>query len=151
MNKVMTKPNLERELKDALKVMEAYAELHREKKELQDSIKEKLEKINTNMAEAEKELEAFAKKNKKSFDPAGNFVLGPGYLKWADKTEVIYGKEFSMKRFASKFMEYLNISPKVAELKKAFVDGDLRKKFQGFDIDLKIKQEFKIIVKDEKV
>lgn len=149
MNKVMTKPNLEKELKEALKYMEAYAELQQEEQELKDSISERLEKIKTSKEAAAKELEGFAKKNKKSFDPAGNFVLGPGYLKWADKTEVVYGKDFSMKKFAAKFLGYVNFTPRVADLKKAFVDADMRKKFDGFDIDLKVKQEFKIIIKEE--
>lgn len=127
--------------------MKAYKELLEEKQALEAKHKEKISPLLENLAEAETELIEIGKRNRKAFDEKGNLVLDHGYIHIADKTTVIYGKDFSWKRFVARFPDHINMSPKIALLKKAFTDADARKPFEKLDIDLKQEEVFQVIAK----
>jgi hypothetical protein len=143
----VTKSKQQKDLQRAEQLMKAFKELQAEKEALEAKHKEKISPVLESLKEAEAELIDIGKRNRKAFDDKNNLVLDHGYIHIADKTTVIYGKEFSWKRFVSKFPDHINMSPKIALLKKAFTDADARKPFEKLDIDLKQEEVFQVIAK----
>jgi hypothetical protein len=141
----ITKTAKQNDLKRAEKLMTVYAELHAEKEKMDAKHKAALETVVTSMKEAERELIEIGERNKKEFDDKDRLVLDDGYLLKSHSTSINPGKEFSWKKFFSKFPELCEFSFKVAPVKKLFMDADKRQALLDQDIDLK--QNSKIVVK----
>ena len=142
----ITKTKTQKDLERGERLMKAYADLVKEKEAIMAKLNEKLGPVTESLKEAEKELIEIGKRNRKAFNENKNLVFDHGYIHIADKTTVLYGKEFSWKRFVAKFPDYVNLTPKIALLKKAFTDADARKPFEKMDIDLKQEEVFEVKV-----
>jgi len=127
-------------------LMSQYATLNQQRKDLLDSIMPELKVIEEGMKEKQLQLIDLGNENKKSFDDKGNLMLTDGYLHIAKVTQVNLGRKFDLKAFADAFPQMINIEPKVAPIKKAFLDAELRKELKkhGVSVDTDDKMEVKL-------
>jgi len=103
---------------------------------------DKLSPINESIKTAEKELIEIGERQKKVFFTDGNWPLDNGYyLHIKSETDVKTGPGFSLSKFVKSFGKFIDVKFKIKELKKAFTDGDQRKKIMAQDIDLKVFNE----------
>jgi len=147
MSRTITKSKKQTDLQRAAELMRVYAELEKEKADISQQFKETLDPITTSMKEAELELIEIGKRNRKEFDVNKNLVFDDGYLHISDTTSVEVGKNFSWKKFLTKFEDMVNTSFKIAPIKKAFMDGDQRAALLDQDIDLKLTEVYQVKVK----
>lgn len=119
-------------------------------KPVKELYEDRLTTLTTSMEEAKKELLLIGnkKENKKLFSTDGNWNFDNTlyYLHQKHETVTRLGKEFSLDKFIKRFGEYVDVKFKIADLKKAMTDGDLRPKFEkmhfdlGFNITTELKQ-----------
>lgn len=150
MGKTITQSKEQTEMKRAEQLMRSYAELSREKDSISEQFKEALAPTIASMKAAEEELIEIGKRNRKSFDEDKNLVLEHGYIHIADHTQVKIGDDFSLTKFLKKFSNYVDISFKVAQLKKAWFDGDKRGALMAHDLELKLEDVYQIKVAKQK-
>jgi hypothetical protein len=131
-------------------LMSQYATLNQQRKDLLDSIMPELKVIEEGMKEKQLQLIDLGNLNKESFDEKGNLMLTDGYLHIAKVTQVNLGKKFDLKAFADAFPQMMSVEPKVAPIKKAFLDAELRKELKkhGVSVDTDDKMEVKLHKQD---
>lgn len=160
--KLVEDKEFDKDKKRAEKLMNAFADLQKEKAELEierdgliTPIKEKFEKligpINTSLKEAEEELKEIGLRNKGRF-VKNRLPLERGYLLLSVKTAVKTGKEFVMSKFMKMFPTLVTSDFNLKQMKETFTDGDARKKVQKhFEIDLVPVETIQVKVEKEVV
>jgi hypothetical protein len=131
-------------LKSAKSDIKKYAKLKSESAE----IKAKAKKIDNKAKAIEERLIAFGKDRRDQFEK-NNYDLGAGYLHIAETTKVETKEGFDIEEFAEDLPGCVEMTLKVKELKKAFLDEADRKTIldagitltTGDDIEVKLNKK----------
>jgi len=137
----------------AEQLMSTYAQLTENKEALLKTIENEIKAYDENMKSAEKELLAIGALHKDEFDGNGNLELGKGYLHIGNKTIIIIKRKFDLKVFGKKFPDMIDITKmfKVAPIKKAFLDSDLRKEISKLGLSVGTeKDKMEVLIHEEK-
>lgn len=121
---------------EAVKLLNTFTELQKEKAVIDASMKQVKEK-----------LEAFAEAHKSDFDEKDNLHLvgADAYLKYSTSTVVKTGKDFNMLKFRRSFPDCVKMSLSTSAIKKLITDGDKRNRVTKHDVDLTLVQSFTIV------
>lgn len=137
-----------KQLKAAARDLQTYVDLKMERDEIMQEAREKCAPIEESIKACEEKLEQFAIEHRSQFDEKNNFYFEgqEAYLKWSEKTVVIQGKEFDIRKFMRSFPDAVKHSVIVSAVKKLLIDADKRKRMQNHDVDLKIEEVFNIVL-----
>lgn len=148
MPKTIVKSDAQKDMQRAEELLKAFAEFQKEKKAIQEEMNERLSPISASMNAAEKELVEIGERHKKAFDKDRNLVFDNGYLHIRETSRVVTDdKVFNMKKFISKYPDFVKTSFNVSGIKKALLDGDQRSKIVAHGVDLKIDKDIEVKVK----
>jgi hypothetical protein len=151
MNKTTQPAEVRLDLKGAEELMRTYAQLIENKDKLMASIKNELDAYNKNAKEAEANLIAFGNQNKKLFDGKGNLVFeGGNYLHIANQGVASTIKKFDSTAFKKAYPNMIKIELKKGEIKKGFLDENLRKALKKLGVRFGIVKVVEVILPNRK-
>lgn len=129
-------------MKQANDLMHKYALLNQSRRDLLDSIMDELKGYEKEMKETEAKLIEIGEKNRLLFDEKNNLHLDDGYLHIEESTVIVTSKKFTFAKFLDAHPEMVDYKLKVAPIKKAFLNEDLRKELKtlgvGTDTDTRV-------------
>lgn len=141
------------DLKRAEELMQLFAQITVNKKNLQDTIAEEMKAYNEGLKKTGSELLEIAARNPSAFNTEGNLVLEHGYVHTVSNTVVITTKKFDAMKFQAECPDMIDLQKalKVAPIKKAFLDKDFRKTLKGLGVDVNTEQSMEIIPVTDKL
>jgi hypothetical protein len=129
------------------------APLKLQQKAIKDVYDPKFKELELKMESPERELLEIGKRQRKTmFDTKGNWRFANGiYVHAISVTKAVLGPHFSLAKFRKKFADLIEVNLKIAELKKIFLDGELRKSsgIDKHDIDLTTEETLEVKRKSE--
>lgn len=138
-------------LKQANDLMHKYALLNESRKDLLDSIMEELKGYEKELKETEAKLIEIGEKNRLLFDDKKNLRLDDGYLHIEENTVVVTAKKFSFAEFLAARPEMVEYKLRVAPIKKAFLNEDLRKELKTLGVSTDTLEKVKVILSKENI
>lgn len=133
-------------MKQANDLMHKYALLNESRKDLLDSIMGELKGYEKELKETEAKLIEIGEKNRLLFDDKKNLHLDDGYLHIEESTVVVTAKKFSFAEFLGVHPEMVDYKLKVAPIKKAFLNEDLRKELKTLGVSTDTEEKVKVIL-----
>lgn len=135
------------DLKRAEELMQLFAQITVNKKNLQDTIAEELKAYNEGLKKCGAELIEIAERNPQAFDTEGNLKLEHGYIHTVSNTVVVTTKRFDAMKFEAECPDMIDLQKalKVAPIKKAFLDKDFRKTLKSLGVDVNTEQSLEVI------
>lgn len=136
-----------KDIQKAEALMKEYAQLSANRKALQERIKNEMDSYNKGMKACEEELLEIGARNRSRFDETGNLVLEHGYIHAASNTVVVTSRKFDIHALATEFPEMVDMGKalKLAPIKKAFLDKDLRKALKALGVSTTTEENLQVI------
>jgi hypothetical protein len=129
----------------AEQLMRDYTQTVENKKALQATIANEVKAYDDNLKKFGEELLALGEEHKAEFDADGNFHLADGYLHIVNSAVVVTKKKFDVGTFNEAHPEFIEITLKKGDIKKAFMDKDLRKELTALGVTMDNEQKITII------
>jgi hypothetical protein len=141
------------DLKRAEELMQLYAQITVNKKNLQDTIAEEMKAYNDGLKNYGKELLEIAERNPQAFNTDGNLMLEHGYIHTVSNTVVVTTKKFDAMKFQAECPDMIDLQKalKIAPIKKAFLDKDFRKTLKSLGVDVNTDQSLEVIPVTDKL
>lgn len=122
--------------KKADELMTKYVALLQQRKDLLDTVMEDVKLLEASAKITEEALIEIGTLNKDSFNEEGNYELTSGYLHIAQNAKVVLAKKFDLKAFHQAHPEWIEVDLKLAPIKKAFLDAQMRKELKAHGVSV---------------